>query len=176
VAESSHYAWEEEPNELPAQANALAAGGGRQGFAGVGDPTGITVYYFDGDHDGIEDLFAVTLTQSAPLELTLTSTGGADLDLFLFSASGSQLTLLGSSNGSTGNERIATNGPTAARPPTRSPPPGRSPGRRPRLKSSRPTRRRMTTFPSASPAKPVRRAVFRSTRKSRLSAAKSASR
>jgi hypothetical protein len=114
VAESSHYAWEEEPNELPAQANALAAGGGRQGFAGVGDPTGITVYYFDGDHDGIEDLFAVTLTQSAPLELTLTSTGGADLDLFLFSASGSQLTLLGSSNGSTGNERIATNGPLAA--------------------------------------------------------------
>ncbi len=113
-AESSHYVWEEEPNESPAQANALATGSGRNGFAGVGDPTGITVYYFDGDQDGIEDLFAVTLTQSARLELTLSGNGGADLDLFLFSISGTQITLLGSSNGSTGNERIATNEPLPA--------------------------------------------------------------
>ena len=53
--------------------NPLAVPGKRTGSATVGDAAGIVINYTDGTKDPIEDLFAVTLTQSSRLDLTLTS-------------------------------------------------------------------------------------------------------
>jgi hypothetical protein len=101
---------EQEPNELPSQANALQLPGGRTGAAAVGDATAVQIVYTNGDRDGIEDLFAVTLTESVRLDLSLSfANAAADLDLFLLRIVGNSVSVLGVSNSGTATtERIVT--------------------------------------------------------------------
>jgi choice-of-anchor C domain-containing protein len=102
---------EQEPNELPSQANPISLPGGRTGVAAAGDATAVQIVYTNGDRDGIEDLFAVMLAESARLELTVSFTNAAaDLDLFLLRIVGSSVSVLGVSNsGAATIERIVTN-------------------------------------------------------------------
>ncbi len=100
---------EQEPNEASAQANTIALPGRRNGVAVVGDAAVIPVPYTDGTQDKVEDLFAVTLSGSARLDITLTFTNrDADLDLFLLSEANGQFAVLGLSNGDATTERIMT--------------------------------------------------------------------
>jgi len=75
---------EVEPNETPNDATLLLAPGKRNGNVAVGDAATTTVQLNGGLSDPVEDLYAVTLTQSSRLDLSLVgSNGQANLALYL---------------------------------------------------------------------------------------------
>src|SRR5262249_25893374 len=93
---------EQEPNNTSGQATTLTVPGRRTGVVAVGDASTINFSYADGVKDPIEDLFAITLTQSAQVSLTLSFTNAtADLDLFLLTETNGQISALAYSNGNT---------------------------------------------------------------------------
>ncbi len=106
---------EQEPNENSAQATPLAFPGKRMGQAAVGDAFYWRINYSGGQVDGLEDFFALTLTQSAAVDLKLVAANSsADLDLFLFKEENGRLSYLGYSIYGPGvNERIITQRPLA---------------------------------------------------------------
>ncbi len=106
---------EQEPNETSAQATPLSFPGQRTGQAAVGDAFHWRINYSDGQVDGLEDFFALTLTQSAGVELKLAAANAAaDLDLFLFKEENGRLSYLGYSiHGPGVNDRIVTQTPLA---------------------------------------------------------------
>jgi hypothetical protein len=101
---------EQEPNETSAQATPLPLPGKRNGAAAVGDAVYWVVVYQDGTKDGLEDFFALTVTQSSVIELKLmAANASADLDLFLFKETNGSLSFLGYSlAGPSVEERIVT--------------------------------------------------------------------
>ncbi|MEP7341654.1 MAG: SBBP repeat-containing protein [Acidobacteriota bacterium] len=101
---------EQEPNETSAQATSLPLPGKRTGVVAAGNAAYWVVSYQDGTKDGLEDLFALTVTQSSVIELTLTAANAAaDLDLFLFKEENGSLSYLGYSLAGPGvEERIVT--------------------------------------------------------------------
>jgi hypothetical protein len=102
-----------EPNDNTTTASPLTLGTPCTGSAATGDSSGIIVRYNDGTEDPIEDVFRVTLPSSARLNVSL-SFGSGDLDVFLFTVSGSTVTILDSSNGSTSPETFLTDNPLSA--------------------------------------------------------------
>lgn len=75
---------EVEPNENPTQATLLLAPGKRSGSVAVGDAATTTIQFSGGLSDPVEDVYAVTLTQSSRLDLSLIgSNGQANLALYL---------------------------------------------------------------------------------------------
>ncbi len=99
-----------EPNETSAQATPLSLPGKRIGSVAVGDAAYWAVNYQDGTRDGLEDFFALTVTQNSVVELRLTAANAAaDLDLFLFKEENQSLSYLGYSLAGPGaEERIVT--------------------------------------------------------------------
>ncbi len=90
---------EQEPNETPAQANAVTLPGKRTGSAGPGDSFVHNFSYSNGRQTPMPDLFAFTLAGSARVELTLLiANSSADLELFLLRDEGSRLVQLDASD------------------------------------------------------------------------------
>ena len=76
---------EVEPNETSTDATLLLSPGKRKGSAAVGDAATTTVQVPGGQGDPVEDMFAVVLTQSSRLDLSLFGTDAqANLALYLF--------------------------------------------------------------------------------------------
>jgi hypothetical protein len=98
---------EAEPNETAASASTLGLPGSCSGNAAFADASSISINYNDGTTDKIEDVFKLTLGTSAKIKVTLNFTTG-DLDVFLFSVSGSTVTVLGNSSGSTTTETFTS--------------------------------------------------------------------
>ncbi|HYC91388.1 MAG TPA: NF038122 family metalloprotease [Thermoanaerobaculia bacterium] len=98
---------ESEPNETTANASPISLGTPCTGNANSTEAAGIIVDYGDGDTDGIEDLFRLTLTAPARLNVNLTFPSG-DLDLFLLTINGSNVQVVGVSNETTSPEGFIT--------------------------------------------------------------------
>ncbi|MGH9801672.1 MAG: cohesin domain-containing protein, partial [Blastocatellia bacterium] len=75
---------EVEPNESPTDATLLLAPGKRNGSVAVGDAATTTIQFPGGQSDPVEDLFAVNLTQSSQLDLSVIGTDAqSNLALYL---------------------------------------------------------------------------------------------
>jgi len=76
---------EVEPNETTTDATLLLSPGKRKGSVAVGDAAIVTIQVPGGQSDPVEDMYAVVLTQSSRLDLSLFGTDGqANLALYLF--------------------------------------------------------------------------------------------
>lgn len=76
---------EVEPNESTTDATLLLSPGKRKGSVSVGDAAVVTVQVPGGQSDPVEDMYAVVLTQSSRLDLSLYGTDGqANLAMYLF--------------------------------------------------------------------------------------------
>ncbi|HNG28740.1 MAG TPA: immunoglobulin domain-containing protein, partial [Blastocatellia bacterium] len=98
---------EAEPNDLPSQAQSIQIPYLINGTAAYGDWAGL-VYSANGEADPIEDLYALTLPQTAQLDIRLAGNGDVELDLFLMRDDGGVISFLQRSTGATGSERIVT--------------------------------------------------------------------
>jgi hypothetical protein len=100
---------EVEPNETIGLADTLTLGQPCTGNAASTDSGTYTVNYQSGPPGKIHDVFKVITGAAGPVTVTMTFTNGAaDLDVLLFSVSGSTLTPLGSSIGTTTTETFTT--------------------------------------------------------------------
>ncbi|MEO6725902.1 MAG: IPT/TIG domain-containing protein, partial [Blastocatellia bacterium] len=102
---------EVEPNETPNDATLLLAPGKRNGNIAVGDTSVMSVQFPGGASDPVEDLYAVTLTQSSRLDLFLVGANGqANLALYLMKekSGAADLESLGNSRLSGNIQRITT--------------------------------------------------------------------
>lgn len=102
---------EEEPNDLPNQANVLTVPGKRAGRVSVSDAGGVRISLGVGLSDSIEDLFAIRLLEESRLQLTLTGDNAqTGIALYLLSegASAGQVTVLGSSRRQGARQQITT--------------------------------------------------------------------
>ncbi|HEX6085258.1 MAG TPA: NF038122 family metalloprotease [Thermoanaerobaculia bacterium] len=104
---------ESEPNESPNNASPITIGTPCTGSANENDASGITVTYTNGDSDGIEDLFRITLAAPARLNVSLTFATG-DLDLFMFTINGSDVDEVGAATTNANPEGFITAAPLAA--------------------------------------------------------------
>lgn len=76
---------EVEPNETPTEATLLQLSNTRSGSVAIGDAATTTVSFPGGQTDPVEDMFAVNLTESSRLDLSLVgSNGQANTALYLF--------------------------------------------------------------------------------------------
>lgn len=98
---------EVEPNDLPSQATPIQVPNLINGAAAFGDWANL-VYSANGDADPIEDLYAVTLTQTAQLDIRLLGNTQVDLDLFLLRDEGGVISFLQRSTSTAASERIVT--------------------------------------------------------------------
>lgn len=104
---------ESEPNENSTDATLLLSPGKRKGSIAVGDAATTTVQFPGGQSDPIEDMFAVVLTQSSRLDLSLIGVDGqSNLALYLFKEIPGSTTLesLGNSRLGGAIQRITTPG------------------------------------------------------------------
>jgi hypothetical protein len=104
---------EVEPNESSNDATLLLAPGKRNGSVAVGDTATTSVQFPGGASDPIEDLYAVTLTQSSRLDLSLVGANGqANLALYLMKEKAGSTDLDALSNSRLGGsiQRITTTG------------------------------------------------------------------
>ena len=104
---------EEEPNDLPEQANVLTVPGKRAGRVSVSDAGGVRISLGVGLTDTIEDLFAVRLLEESRLQLTLTgdsAQAGTALYLLSEGATAGQVMVQGSSRLQGARQQITTPG------------------------------------------------------------------
>ncbi|MEO8378936.1 MAG: NF038122 family metalloprotease [Acidobacteriota bacterium] len=100
---------EVEPNDTILLADTLTLGVPCTGSAASTDSGTYTIDYDSGPDGKIHDVFKITTGATGPVTVNLTFTNGsADLDVFLFAVSGSSLTTLGSSTGTSTTESFTT--------------------------------------------------------------------
>ncbi len=102
---------EVEPNETSQQATLLITTGSCSGSVALGDAALITINLNGGTSDVIEDLFAVTLTESSRLDLSLNGTNqDSNLALYLIREIGAGIEVIGSSRFGGPSQRVTTAG------------------------------------------------------------------
>lgn len=75
---------EVEPNETPTDATLLLAPGKRNGTVAIGDAATTTIQFPGGQTDPVEDMFAINLTQSSRIDLSLIGTNAqSNMALYL---------------------------------------------------------------------------------------------